>query len=73
MWIESKREDTETRKKNWGVAWKNYQDTVAQPWNDFLKKSEDLSIKDTLTGLETQEEVINYVANNTFIQGQPLI
>ena len=49
-----------------------YQDAIAEPWNGFLTRAEDLSIEDALISMDTDEEVIRFVAENTFLDGESL-
>ena len=48
-------------------------DAVAEPWNSFVDSAEALALEDDTLRLETDEEVIRYLANNTFVDGVSLM
>lgn len=58
--------------QKWVEAWFNYQDSIAQPWSDFLEQSEELMEEGQEMDIETTEEMITFVAENTFINGVSL-
>jgi hypothetical protein len=53
-------------------AWKNYESVVSQPWNDFLTKVEDLTVRGMQMGAKNDQEIITWMAQNTFVDGESL-
>jgi hypothetical protein len=58
--------------QKWMDAWGTYQQAIAQPWNDFLTTSEELEREGSQLDVQTTEEVVNFVADNTYVDGQTL-
>ena len=48
-------------------------DAVAEPWNSFVDEAEGLALEDKKLELDTDEEVIRYLADNTFVDGVSLM
>ena len=48
-------------------------DAVAEPWNAFVDEAEALAREDDELRLETDEEVIRYLSENTFVDGVSLM
>ena len=53
-------------------AYRSYESAVHQPWNDFLTKVEDLTVRGMQMGAKNDQEIVTWVANNTFVDGQSL-
>ena len=53
-------------------AWKNYESAVHQPWDDFLTKVEDLTVRGMDMGAKNDQEIITWMAQNTFVDGESL-
>lgn len=45
---------------------------ITEPWNDFVTRAEELSIEDAKIDAQTEEEIIRFVADNTFVDGVSL-
>ena len=71
-WMEGKMAQDEALMQEWENAWSSYMSAVEQPWNDFLDSAEALIIKDHAMDTKTDEEVISYIIDNTWVDGQSL-
>ena len=58
--------------QKWAEAWFAYQDAIAQPWSEFLDKADDYVEEGQELDMETFDEMITFVAENTFINGMSL-
>jgi len=57
---------------DWAAAWMAYQDAIAQPWNDFVSKAETIFQKGADIDVKANEDVINFVADNLYVNGESL-
>ena len=64
-------ESTEQGKK-WNDAWMTYEEAIAQPWNDFVTRAEQLSVEDAELDMQTDEEIIRFISDNTYVDGTSL-
>ena len=71
-WLASKEESMELQDAKWAEAWQTYMDAVAQPWNDFLTQAEKLSDEYVESGIQTDQEIMRFIAENTFVDGKSL-
>ena len=62
----------ELQDAKWAEAWQTYMDAVAQPWNDFLTQAEKLSDEYVESGIQTDQEIMRFIAENTFVDGKSL-
>ena len=58
--------------QKWADAWIAYEDAITRPWNDFVTRAEELSIEDAKLDAQTDEEIIRFIADNTFVDGVSL-
>ena len=72
-WYQGKVDLETEQGQKWSDAWIAYMDAVAEPWNSFVDEAEGLALEDDTLRLETDEEVIRYLANNTFVDGDSLM
>ena len=42
-WASGVESEYNSMNEQWAEAWQSYQDAIAQPWNDFLTKVEELN------------------------------
>ena len=71
-WFQGKMDLNSEQGQKWAEAWIAYQDAIAQPWNDFVDRAEELSIEDAKLDAQTDEEVIRFISDNTFVDGVSL-
>jgi hypothetical protein len=72
-WVAGKEADQSALDQQWEEAWNAYQAAIAQPWNDFLTTAEGLAKEEDRQDAQTFDESVRFIANNTFIDGVPLI
>jgi len=72
-WYQGKVDLETEQGQKWSDAWIAYMDAVAEPWNSFVDQAEALALEDDTLRLETDEEVIRYLSNNTFLDGVSLM
>lgn len=56
----------------WVDAWKSYEAAIQQPWNDFLDEAERLTAARGYLEIQNAQEVVNFVANNTYVDDETL-
>ena len=56
----------------WMDAWESYESAISAPWNDFVSSAESLAKEGKSLDMQTSEDVINFVAKNTYVDGQSL-
>ena len=71
-WFQGKMDLQSEQGQKWADAWIAYQDAITKPWNDFVTRAEDLSVEDANLDMQTDEEVIRFIADNTFVEGVSL-
>ena len=72
QWYQGKVDLETAQGQKWADAWIQYMDAVAEPWNTFVDQAEALALEDDQIRLETDEEVIRFIADNTFVDGVSL-
>ena len=72
-WYQGKVDLETEQGQKWSDAWIAYMDAVAEPWNSFVDEAEALAREDDELRLETDEEVIRYLSENTFVDGVSLM
>ena len=55
--------------QKWADAWISYQNAIREPWNNFVDQAEKIAYEHDSHNLETDEEVIRFIADNTFVDG----
>ena len=55
--------------QKWADAWISYQNSIREPWNNFVDQAEKIAYEHDSHNLETDEEVIRFIADNTFVDG----
>ena len=73
QWYQGKVDLETAQGQKWSDAWIAYMDAVAEPWNSFVDEAEGLALEDKKLELDTDEEVIRYLADNTFVDGVSLM
>jgi len=58
--------------QKWTDAWMTYEEAIAQPWNDFVSRAEQLSVEDAELDMQTDEEIIRFISDNTYVDGASL-
>ena len=58
--------------QQWVDAWKSYEAAITQPWNDFVTEAERIQRERDQLDIQTTEDVVNFIANNTFVDGKSL-
>jgi hypothetical protein len=58
--------------QQWADAWKAYEAAIQQPWNDFLTQAETIQRSNDQLDIQTTEDVVNFVADATFVDGKSL-
>jgi len=53
-------------------AYRSYESAIHQPWNDFLTKAEELTVRGIEMDAKTDQEIVTWVASNTFVDGESL-
>lgn len=71
-WFAGKMDLSTEHGKKWADAWIAYQDAVTKPWNDFVTRAEQLSVEGAELDMQTDEEIIRWLADNTFVDGVSL-
>ena len=71
-WVESKETAAGLQDQKWVDAWQAYQDAITAPWNAFLDRAEQISDEDIKIGMQTDQEYITFIAENTFVDGKSL-
>ena len=71
-WVESKKAEDALQDQKWVDAIEAYVAAVEEPWHAFLDQAEQLTDENIKMGMETNEEYISYIANNTFVDGKSL-
>ena len=71
-WVESKKAENELQDQKWVDAIEAYVDAIEEPWHAFLDQAEQLSDENFKMGMQNSEEVISYIADNTFVDGKSL-
>lgn len=71
-WLQEKKDQTDQWNSDFKDAWRSYTDAVAQPWDNFVTRAEDLMIEGKNMDAQTSEEVIRFVSDNTFMDGRSL-
>ena len=71
-WYQGKVDLETAQGQKWADAWIQYMDAIAEPWNNFVDEAEKLALEDDELRLETDEEVIRFIADNTFVDGVSL-
>lgn len=47
-------------------------DAIEAPWNAFIDRAEQISDEDVEIGMQTDQEYIRFIAENTFVDGKSL-
>ena len=47
-------------------------DAIEAPWNAFIDRAEQISDEDVEIGMQTDQEYIRFIAENTFVDGQSI-
>ena len=71
-WVADQEAEMQLQDEKWAEAWTTYQDAITQPWNDFLALAGDLSHKFVSEGMKTDAEVVQFISENTFVDGKSL-
>ena len=71
-WAADKEAAYEGLNQKWADAWTSYVDAIQTPWNDFVTQAESLDREGAEMDIATMEEMITFIANNTFIDGASL-
>ena len=58
--------------QQWADAWRAYEAAIQQPWNDFLTQAETISRANDQLDIQTTQDVVNFVADSTFVDGRSL-
>lgn len=58
--------------QQWVDAWKSYEAAITKPWNDFVTEAERIQRRQDQLDIQTTEDVVNFIANNTFVDGKSL-
>ena len=71
-YFEGKMADATALDMEFLEAWNNYESAVHQPWDDFLTKVEELTVRGIEMDAKTDQEVVTWVTQNTFVDGESL-
>ena len=71
-WYQGKMEISSEQGQKWADAWIAYQDAITQPWNDFVYRAEEFAVEGAELDMQTDEEIIRFIADNTFVDGVSL-
>ena len=71
-WATSKQAESDAWNQEWVVAYEAYEAAVAAPWNKLVSDVESLIISGDYKDTKTTEEMITFVADNTFVDGVSL-
>ena len=71
-WASTKEQAYRELDQKLSDAWTNYQDAIAEPWNDLMSKASSLAAQREQLNAVTADEAITFVAENTFIDGKSL-
>ena len=72
VWVAGKEVEASEHNQQWVEAWRSYEQAVAQPWDDFVTRAEELTVSGAKMDMQTKEEVISFIAENTFVDGVSL-
>ena len=68
-WFEDKMAEATAHDMEFVQAYENYESAVSQPYNDFLTKVEDLTVRGLQMDAKTDQEIVEWMAKNTFVDG----
>ena len=71
-WATGKQAETDAWNQEWVAAYEAYEQAIAAPWNKLVSEAESLIVSGSLADLKTVDEVISFVASNTFVDGVAL-
>ena len=72
-YFEGKMADATALDMEFLEAYKSYESAVQQPYNDFLTKVEEITVRGIEMDAKTDQEIVTWVASNTFVDGEALI
>ena len=68
-WFEGKMAEATAHDMEFVQAYKDYESAVSQPYNDFLTQVEDLTVRGVQMDAKTDQEIVEWMAKNTFVDG----
>ena len=71
-WATNKEAEYEAVDQMWVDAMEGLINEVATPWNDFVARAEEIANTARALDVSTTEEVVRFVTENTYIEGQSL-
>lgn len=71
-WVNDKEDLEAEWNAEWVSAWMAYESAIQQPWNEFVSQAEKQISTGVVYDAETEAEVIAFVADNTFVNGESL-
>ena len=72
VWKQDTRAAYEAIDQQWVDAWKSYEAAITEPWNNFVTEAERIQRSRDQLDIQTTEDVVNFIANNTFVDGRSL-
>ena len=72
VWKQDTRAAYEAIDQQWVDAWKSYEAAITEPWNNFVTEAERIQRSRDQLDIQTTEDVVNFIANNTFVDGKSL-
>lgn len=71
-WATGKQAESEAWTQEWMAAYEAYETAIAAPWNTLVDQADSLIVAGALADVQTDAEVITFVADNTFVDGVAL-
>ena len=68
-WFDGKVAESTALDMEFYQAFKDYESAVSQPYNDFITQVEDLTVRGMQMDAKTDQEIFEWVAKNTFVDG----
>lgn len=71
-WAAGKQAESDAWNQEWMAAIEAYDTAIAAPFNKLVDEAESLIVSGTLADTKTDDEVISFIADNTFVDGVAL-